>query len=73
MVLVDLVVNRAGQVENARIRRSFKPAFDTACIDAIRQWRFHPATQKGKPVAFDLTMHCEFNPQAQPIPPSDPS
>ena len=74
MVVLDVVLSRSGQIVDASVRRSFTPEFDKACIDAVRQWRFRPATQKGIPVSFEFSMRCEFNPQAQPavVPPDDP-
>ena len=72
LVVLDVVLSRSGQIEDARVRRSFRPDFDKACIEAVRQWRFQPATQKGIPVTFDFTMRCEFSPQEQPTAPSGP-
>lgn len=71
-VVLDVVLSQSGQIQDARVRRRFTPDFDKACIDAVRQWRFQPATQKGIPVKFDFTMRCEFSPQQQAIAPSGP-
>ena len=61
-VILSAVINVAGRVEGVQVVRSFTPAFDKACADAIREWRYTPATQHGKPVAFTYTAMCTFTP-----------
>ena len=34
--------------------------FERAAADAVRQWRFEPATRDGKPVAANLTVAVDF-------------
>jgi periplasmic protein TonB len=72
VVVLAGVVNPSGQVENLTVQRTFTPAFDKACLDAIRQWRYEPATQNGRPVAVDYHVTCTFSPQRQSAPKNGP-
>ena len=65
VVVLAGVVTQSGQVENLTVQRTFTPAFDKACLDAIRQWRYEPATHNGRPVAVDYHVTCTFSPQRQ--------
>ncbi len=49
VVLVEIIVERDGTVDAARVLRS-SAAFDTAATDAVLQWKFRPARRDGKPV-----------------------
>jgi protein TonB len=50
-VTVSLLVAADGSVEQAKVVRA-EPAgvFDAAALEAVRAWRFEPATYSGKPV-----------------------
>ena len=47
---VVFVLGIDGKVEDAAIHDSSDPAFDTAVLDAVNQWKFEPAKRDGKPV-----------------------
>ena len=49
VVLVEVIVERDGTVDAARVLRS-SAAFDRAATDAVLQWKFRPARWDGKPV-----------------------
>jgi protein TonB len=36
-------------------------AFDEKAIDAVKTWRFKPATLNGKPVAVQVAVEIEFH------------
>ena len=72
VVVLAGLVNKSGQVENLTVQRAFAPAFDKACLDAVRQWRYEPATQNGIPVAIDYHVTCTFSPQQQSVPKNGP-
>ena len=58
---LQIVVGRGGGVDEMTIIRSH-PAFDQVALDAVKQWKYKPATKAGKPVAvfFTVTSHPEF-------------
>lgn len=60
-VLVRVLVDENGRVENADVIRS-EPAgvFDAAALKAIRGWRFSPAQRAGQPVAVRIDIPISF-------------
>lgn len=50
LVLVEMQVDPAGNVTNARVLQSVPP-FDGPALDAARQWKFRAARVSGRPVA----------------------
>jgi TonB family protein len=61
--LVEVVVDETGVVDAARILRSVEPCLDQAVLDAVKMWRFKPATLHGKPVAsfYNLSIHIDLH------------
>jgi TonB family protein len=57
-VVVSVVIDVDGIVQNPHILTSPAPAVSYAALEAVHQWRFRPATRDGKPVsvAFKLTI-----------------
>ena len=59
IVVVDTIVDTTGRVSEARVARSI-PLLDAAALDAIRQWRFEPATLDGRAVRVSTTVTVNF-------------
>lgn len=59
-VILEAVVDEAGEVVNPRVIRS-NPPFDRLVIDAVRQWKYKPATKDGKPVSVILVVTCNID------------
>jgi len=59
-VLLELVVNRLGRVENVRVVRPLDPGLDEQAIAAARQWRFEPGRLAGTPVDVVVTLALDF-------------
>jgi protein TonB len=59
MVILEIQVDREGQVTNARVLRSI-PLLDQAAIDAVMQWRFTPTLLNGVPVPVIMTVTVNF-------------
>ena len=47
-------------------RSSGHDALDQSALDAVREWRFHPAIRLGKPVASRIEVPILFKPDAPP-------
>ena len=60
-VLFRAVISESGEVESLELIESDHPALTKAASDAIRQWRYRPATKDGKPVRVFLTVTTTFN------------
>ncbi len=61
VVTVQFIVNKKGDVENPIVVRSSHKGFEDAAIDAVRKWKFKPATKNGKPVAARMQIPINFN------------
>jgi periplasmic protein TonB len=60
VVLVRMVVSSQGVPVNVEVARSVDKEIDQSAVEAVRQWRFDPATKEGKPVAVRLTAEIRF-------------
>ena len=59
-VWIKLWIDEGGKPDKISISRSDATIFDQAAIDAAMQWKFKPATIKGKPVGVWLAMPIRF-------------
>ena len=62
-VTLDIVVRSDGSVGSRPRVVSATPAgrgFEEAAVDAVREWRFNPATRRGVPVESKLTVVVDF-------------
>lgn len=63
IVILELEISETGEVGAIRVIKSLAPDLDVAGVDAVRQWKFQPATRDGKPIAvlFNLTINFKLN------------
>jgi TonB family protein len=59
VVVMEVVVDTAGGVRDARVLRSI-PLLDQAALDAVRQWRFEPTLLNGQPMPVIMTVTINF-------------
>ena len=62
VVIVQAIVNEDGLVDNVRVLRGLGMGLDQAAVDAVKQWRFRPATLHGRPVPvyYNLTVNFQL-------------
>jgi protein TonB len=60
VVLVNLVVDTKGLPENVRLVRGVGMGLDEKAIEAVKQYRFKPAMENGKPVPVQLNVEVNF-------------
>jgi len=62
IVIVEAVIDKDGNVIKAKVLRSPGAhfGFDQAAINAVKQWKFKPGTQNGKPVDVIFTLTVIF-------------
>ncbi len=60
VVIVELVIDRKGNVVGARVLKPLPMGLDQSAIDAVLQWKYKPAMFKGQPVAVYYTVPVEF-------------
>ena len=59
-VVLDIVVRRDGTVGQIRVVRTLGGGLEQKAIDAVRQWRFTPASRNGVAVDVSVDVSVEF-------------
>ncbi len=59
-VVIAAVVGVDGSVRAAKIVRSVSPDIDRAALEAVRVWRYRPATREGRSVAVHTVIQVDF-------------
>jgi TonB family protein len=59
IVILDLVIDERGRVEDVTVIRSI-PGLDEAAVAAARQWQYQPVKIDGRPVKVRLTVPITF-------------
>jgi protein TonB len=59
-VILQIVVGTDGRPRDLRVARSLGMGLDEKAIEAVRQWRFEPATKSGVPVAVVVNVEVTF-------------
>jgi TonB family protein len=71
-VALLVTVGVDGIVTDPEVAESGGPDFDRAALEAVRAWRFAPATRAGKPVRARIRLRLHFSPPHQEPPPPQP-
>ena len=58
-VLVDALIDANGKVTTMKVL-SGPGLLHQSAMDALRQWKYQPATLDGKPVPMHLTVNLQF-------------
>jgi protein TonB len=59
-VLVNLWVDQSGKPSHVRVLRGVGMGLDEKAMEAVRQYRFKPAMENGKPVLVELNVEVNF-------------
>jgi TonB family protein len=60
-VVLDLVVDADGLPRDIKVYLPLSPEFDEAALDAVKKWKFSPATRDGKPIATQIKVEVSFH------------
>ena len=60
-VLVEAIIDEAGRVVDARVLDDIGMGCGQAALDAIRSWRYEPATLNGRTVSVYLEVRVSFH------------
>lgn len=60
VVVLEAIIDRGGQVVDARVLRDLGMGCGNAALQAVRQWRYRPATLNGRAVSVYLTVTVRF-------------
>ncbi len=62
IVIVETLIDKDGVVREAFVLKGLPFGLDQAAVDAIRRWRFLPATKDGQPVDAVFNVTVNFKP-----------
>ncbi len=59
LVIVQAIIDKNGEVTNVKVLKGLVMGLSEAAVSAIKQWKFKPATLRGKPVDvyYNLTVN----------------
>jgi TonB family protein len=59
VVIVQAIIDKEGNVTNVKVLKGLPMGLDQSAAEAIKRWKFKPATLNGKPVAvyYNLTVN----------------
>jgi periplasmic protein TonB len=59
IVIIEAIIDRNGNVTDARILKPLPMGLDQTALDAVKQWKFKPGTLNGQPVPviYNLTVN----------------
>ncbi|HVS02511.1 MAG TPA: TonB family protein [Thermoanaerobaculia bacterium] len=59
VVIVQAIIDKQGQVTNVKVLKGLPMGLDQAAAEAVKKWKFKPATLNGKPVDvyYNLTVN----------------
>ncbi len=60
VVIVEVIIDEEDRVVDERILQPLPMGLDGAALEAVRTWRFRPATFQGKPVKVFYTLEVHF-------------
>ena len=60
--ILDVLINEEGSVAEVVIKKSVHAQFDKPLVDAVRTWKFRPATRDGQPVSFRQVFELKLAP-----------
>ncbi|MGH9675669.1 MAG: TonB family protein [Candidatus Acidiferrum sp.] len=60
-VILYAVIRRDGSVDSIQLVRGLDEQLDANAMDALSQWKFHPASKQGEPVELEAIVHIPFH------------
>ena len=61
VALLSLIVTTDGKPYNIKVMKSLRPDLDKRAIEAVKTWKFDPATKDGKPVMVEISVEVTFH------------
>ena len=80
VVILETVIDEQGNVTDAKVLKGLPMGLDRQAVEAVKTWKFKPATRDGRPVpvyytvtmSFQLTSDFNFGPRLSKLLQADP-
>ncbi len=59
-VYIVFIVDQEGKVQEPKVQSTTNPIFDRSALNAVKQWKFEPGRNNGKPVRFKMRVPITF-------------
>jgi len=56
-----VAIDEKGDVTACTVTKSTDKRFETAAVEAVKRWRFNPATKNKTPVSCNVTLPIRFS------------
>jgi TonB family protein len=63
-VVLYAVIRRDGSVDSIQLVHGIDEQLDDNAMQALSQWKFHPAARQGAPVELEAIVHIPFHPRS---------
>jgi TonB family protein len=60
IVIIETIIDRQGNVTDARMLKGLPLGLDQSALDAVKKWKFKPGTLNGQPVPVIFTLTVTF-------------
>jgi TonB family protein len=61
VVLLQLVIDREGNVRSAKIIKGLPMGLDQKAVETVKEWKYQPAAQNGQPVSVYMNLTINFS------------
>ena len=59
-VTLSVMVGTDGKAHDVKVVKSLEPSLDANAIEAVKKWKFAPATKDGRPVAVEMRLQVDY-------------
>jgi TonB family protein len=63
VVILEILIDKSGSVADAMVLQNLPDGLGQAAMDAVKQWKFKPATMNGEPVDVIFNVTMNFKPR----------
>jgi protein TonB len=62
IVIIEAIIDRNGDVTDARVLKGLPLGLDDSALNAVKRWKFRPGTLNGQPVPviYNLTVNFQL-------------
>jgi len=61
IVVLNIVVDREGNVTKVKVVRSLTPDMDKKAVEGVKTWKFSPSRKDGRPVAVEMNIEVAIH------------